>query len=750
MFAFDVRRLAGTVLTVLAVLVAPTANAQARRPSELLGGLDVESNDPIQARADKLEYGNGGWAIGRGNVRITRGNQKLSADMVRFNTETGEAHATGGVVLRRGNDVWQGERLSGNFKTGRWDAINVSVDAAPFRVDAAEAGRDEDGSFVLHNACVTTCTNHPSCRHYRIKARELRVDPGEQIKMRHAVLNVANLPCFYLPYWSQSLKERYGWIFRPGYRSRMGAFLLSSYRARLSPDVVSETHIDYRTKRGFAGGQDLVWEDADGDDWLGSFSAYYAYDEEPVDDDEDEATADIDSQRYRVRLSHSATLSPRDYLLLNADFLSDIDMLEDFFEGEYRHGHQPENYASLTHRGDFYTASGILRSRLNDFYSEINRLPEVSFDMIRVQLGRSGIYYEGQAAAAFLEQVWDDGELDREDYSTFRFDTSHILLYPRKYAGFLNIIPRAGLRGTYYSDTRLLEEEQQIGLVTTTNVAVSAGVTNTTVTAGYQTNTVTHETAAGQDFRGMMELGVEVSFKAFKMWHGGFVSPLRHIVEPYADYTLIPEPDVRPDMLYRFDAIDTLDKRHTLLLGMRNKYQTKVRERPYDLVDVDIATVLDLDPDDGEAVLEDLVLDAEFRWPGWISLDFDAVLDLDASQIERFNGRLLPKKIGDYRVYLEYRYRVDTSSLIQGDVTYYPNQTWSFNAFSRYQFEGDARLEEIGGTVRRNLDCVVMRTGLSMLPGYTRTDGSEREDELKVIFEMWLTAFPDLAISSRE
>ena len=75
---------------LLAVLFAVSGvTADVRQPTAVLEGFDLESDEPVQSTADKMEYQNGGWAVGRGNVHIKRGNQELRADMVRFNTETG-------------------------------------------------------------------------------------------------------------------------------------------------------------------------------------------------------------------------------------------------------------------------------------------------------------------------------------------------------------------------------------------------------------------------------------------------------------------------------------------------------------------------------------------------------------------------------------------------------------------------------------------------------------------------------------
>ena len=41
-----------------------------------------------------------------------------------------------------------------------------------------------------------------------------------------------------------------------------------------------------------------------------------------------------------------------------------------------------------------------------------------------------------------------------------------------------------------------------------------------------------------------------------------------------------------------------------------------------------------------------------------------------------------------------------------------------------------------------------VKAGVGLLPGYTRTDGSEQDDEWRAILEFWLTAFPKQGLST--
>ncbi len=219
-------------------------------------------------------------------------------------------------------------------------------------------------------------------------------------------------------------------------------------------------------------------------------------------------------------------------------------------------------------------------------------------------------------------------------------------------------------------------------------------------------------------------------------------------MEPYANYTLRPEPGVTPDELYQFDRVDRLDKSHVIKLGMRNKLQTKREKGPHDLVDIDVFTFYDFDPDSGDDALETFYWDGELRPSRKVAVDFDGRYSLQEAELELFNTELSLREKGAYRASLEYRFRNERNSLLFGDLTLLPGAPWSYNIHARHEFE-NSRFEEGGGYVERALDCLVYRLGFSTLPGYTRTDGSEVDDEYRITLEFWLTAFPKIGLSGK-
>ncbi len=727
------------VLLGLIMGVPITLHAQRDARSGLADAAETGVDVPIEVDADVLDYDRENERItASGNVHIVSGSDHLRADRVLVHVATGDAYALGNVELIRAGQPIRGDRLHYNFKTRISSLDRPEVEADPFKVIADNVTRAPDNTYILKKAKLTTCMYDHDHAHYHIRARRLTVVPNEYLVARHATWYFGKVPVFYVPYWKRRLHDEYGWTFYPGYRSRWGGYLLSSFFHRPAPGLRLEHHVDLYSERGVGLGEDVDWRTEGG---KGQLSLYFIDDNTPLGDTPPLDAEEIDASRYRITLRHDQTFSDRTQLFVRNEYVSDIDFRRDFFENEFQQLRQPENYLALSHREDLFTLSGRVNYRVHDFYPSVNRLPEISLDWYRMQLGDTSFYYESQSSVAYLEREF--AERDNQDaFSSFRLDTEHTLYQPRRVAGWLNVVPRAGYRGTYYSASRDAQTTTEVTTTTVTNELTLVEETR------FETNQVTTVTDGGARFRNAFEIGTEVSFKAFKrLPDSADGQPWRHVVEPYVNYSLRFEPTVLPDELYDFDAVDQLDELHTARLGIRNLLQTKWQGRSVEAADLNIFTTARLNATGDESVFRDIQLDSRFRPNKWVQIDMDGVYDLDASLLSEFNTRMRFDQEESWRFQFEHRYRDSTSNLLLADATFSPNTFWDLNVFGRYEFER-SRLEEQGAYVQRNFDCMSVRLGGSFLPGFTRTDGTEQDDDYRVLLAFWLTAFPDMGLNA--
>ncbi len=710
-------RLVGLALFFQVAIGAGFAQAPATSQVQTAGSIDVQA-DRIEYDADRR------LLIGIGNVVVTQNQASLEADYIEVETETQDAYARGNVIYRDPGRVWEGDELRYNLETGQGDFGEFDLFSDPFYITAEDSERVSTNRLVLENAGLSTCEgDNPD---FVIRARDAVLLDGHKLRAKNVLLVVAGIPVFYLPMLNKDLEKDSNLDLVPGYSDSMGAFLLSAYNYPVTDELRAATRLDYRTKRGVGVGQDFTWEKPG--DYFGGFRAYYADDQEPIDDNDqtEEELGILDNDRYRLRLSHNQTFTPRDYLIVEMNYLSDPDILEDFFDEEFRNNAQPENRVTFTHRDDFFTAGLELTRVLNDeFYGGLNRLPELSLDFYRQPVG-GGFYYEGQNRFSVLERAFPSELSEDDDYDAIRFDSRHLVLYPTRTFGFLNLIPRAGYRMTYYSDTR----DQQ----TVTNVVT---VTDTNGVSSLSTNIETATLELGSDIRNVYELGLESSFKAFKVLHDRpipFGKGLRHVAEPFANWTFRPEPNLTRDDLPQFDSVDRIAEQNTVRLGLRNKLQTKVGGRPHDLIDLVVYSDYDLDADADEDDFSPVRFDGEVRPYQWIGLDFDGSHDFNDSETDSFNTRLRLYGEDDSNIGVEYRFARDRRELLTVGTELFPRKQWSFGGYWRYDFEG-GELQEQRYTVLHKTDCLGLGLGVR-----------ELDDEITLWAQIWLLAFPDSAI----
>ena len=691
----------------------------------------------IDVQADALSYDAvRNLIVADGAVRVTKGLDSVEADYAEVDTARETVYAKGNLCVRYHGSEWRGEETHFNFRTGLGDFGSFSLRKEPFTVIARESTREDEHRMTLSGVILTTCEpEHPE---YSVRAAWASLEDESIIRAKHVRFQLGPVPFFYFPY----IKANIHWFdnleITPGYSSRHGAFLLMAYRHRFNDVWTSRTHLDLRSKRGVAVGEDILWEDPEGA-FEGIARAYYLNDQLPWKGERErkEREDTIDADRYWFRFNDRHNVTDRDYLLTEINYVSDQWMLHDFFDDTYQKNVQPENRVTLTHRGDLYTASIGLVARLNDFYSNVSRLPEVSFDVNRQQILSSPFYYESASTMGFLKKEWSEQSKDKgyEDYDAFRLDTRHMVYWPTRNFGFLSVVPRAGYRGTYYSKTLETTVYTNVVAVTNAETGLVVGTTN-------QTETVLSDGSGV--WRNLPEFGAETSFSAFGTIMDGPTGieedkGLRHVFEPYADWTLRLKPNIEPHELWQFDEVDKLDKENTLLVGLKNYLQTKRLNRIHDLVFADVYTPLNLDPDKdaGEETFERVGAKAELLPVTPFYWNLKGEYNVQESYLQTFDTQAGLEFETYFRGGVDYRYKRDTRDSIAGDVTLFPEQRWEGRVYVRLDLE-ENHVEEHSYYLIHRTRCLGIGLGVRIRPDYD----DEGEDDYSVWFRIWPLAFP--------
>ena len=451
------------------------------------------------------------------------------------------------------------DRVAADNVTGALAASgHVQAVSAPVVLRSESVLRDADGEFTFADPThLTTCTNDWDHLHWKVSG-EVRFKDGHYVLLRNAWLRMWDVPVLWLPYWYYPMDTDYGWRVMPGYTSRWGATLLTKYvygicggMAEGAYGLAGSTRFDLREKNGVAAGQSVRW--SLGDFGQGKFKVYYAWDRDADRYDRHWNDTkewhyshwgnDVPNERYGLSIEHRAEPTERDAVWVKAAYYSDSHFHHDFLrktmmgDGNTFSTHLANEFAwEHTERA---TSVGVsVSGPLNDFYPGVARLPEFYFDVNPTPVWSLPVNYESQTRVGYLDRDYAKyGSRDTPtqyrftpgpwaNYNAFRLDTYHRLTLPMKFADVLSVVPRFGLRGTYWSDTGYMAAPD-----------MRAGSTD------------------DDAWRTIVEGGVTFSARGTADFDDG----ITHVVEPYFDI-LAQEANVsgtkKDERIYRFDNID--------------------------------------------------------------------------------------------------------------------------------------------------------------------------------------------------
>ena len=392
------------------------------------------------------------------------------------------------------------DRMAASALTGEFAATgNVSVVTGPIRLTAPWARVSTDGPWVKaslpESACVTTCTNAPGHLHWcatgsvdckLLRDRKDHPDAGpEELVLRDATLRLFDIPIGWAPYAWIPRHTDYGWRVMPGYTSRWGAYLLTKYVYPIAGDMSEgswglrgSSRFDLRTKNGVAVGQGVGW--SLGDFGQGKFKVYYAWDQDADRYDRRWNSSrhshygnwgsTVPDERYGLSLTHRWEPSERDIVRLSAGYFSDSHFRSDLLRNNAltlanRYPTATRNELAWEHAGLAYAFGASVSGPLNDFYGGVSRLPEVYLDLAPQPVFSLPVNYESQSRFGWLNR--DYAKHGRSstalpyrydpgiwaDYQAVRGDTYHRLSVPFKVDDLVSVVPRVGVRGTWWSDS---------------------------------------------------------------------------------------------------------------------------------------------------------------------------------------------------------------------------------------------------------------------------------------------------------
>ena len=794
-------------LLSLALLLLAITGARAQFGS--FGDVPIE----INAEETRVEHG---IAIAEHDVVIRHADVVIYCDYARYNPDTRDVLVQGNVRLFREGQQFIGERAVYNLET-------KALQAAEFRGEFTPGATGRGAEFYFTGSSLSTLgsnaylvrsgaftTSDSSKPDFTIRANTVRVYPNDRIVFQNARLYVGQTPIFWFPYLYQSLNKEQGFLFTPGYSSVLGAHLLTEYTFPLAENMSGKLRLDLMSQRGVGVGFDARWDEAgggagqenslasatearsqaderehkEGKGW-GRFRSYLVEDSNPGINKTALARETIDSTRYRVSLQDRTYWTQDIYSSINFNKLSDRRFLQDFEPSEFRQDPNPDNVFSLTKWDEDGTFTITARKQINTQFDTTEKLPEGALDVKQLPIfGQSGLFYQGETSAGYLRRNFaSDSKFP--DYETFRGDTFHQISFPKTVGGWLSLVPKAGVRGTYYNEggfTALVPavsetedvRDPKTGLLTFDKHGNKV-TTTTQVSPAHEALTL-----GDPQWRGVVNAGLEASFKfsrAYESAQSRFwgLDGLRHVVQPYMDASFTrtnedPAHILQFDRLERstqlppidfpqFNTIDSIDNWSIVRLGVRNRLQTRRDNLTFSWLELDTFFDINIDrPDFGN--FEPLADTGTFsnlfnrlRWYPlpWVTLQVDSQLPVFDHGFTEVNTTTTFLVTEDVRLSIGHRY-------ISGDVNFFDSNLMSFGGYVRlgenwgvgfseaYEFQTSI-LEAQNYQVYRDLSSWVASLGVSVRDnGGVKKAGSNSLEEIGLLLTFTLKDIPGVRL----
>ncbi len=733
-------------------------------------------------------------------LKTNRG-EEVFADRAELDLESATYTLIGNVSVFNGPMIQRGDHVVYDLKTKKLNTHSLSVSYDPIILESGsfEMTEDEDGNRIFTGTDAGITTNDVQSPHYWLRADRTTLYPGERIVFDDLKLYIGDTPVFWLPYLSQPLNADLGYRMLPGGRTNWGLFLMQSYGIMLGGDdnrilgqnkpwLLSRWRFDVRSRRGLAGGVDLLDTRTKENPNLGWLRLYYADDINPSIGRSGIPRGPVDPSRYRAEFQYRIPLSYRDPIDPDAEYalnydlhlLTDNHLLEDFDPGFYRNNAQPDNTFFLTRRSENSLFTALARLRLNDFYRNDQRSPELAFDQIRRPLGDFGLLHEGQSTFGIYQENMADPTRSMllDSLLSLPDDDPELgRLYSRvgRYEQFLIRQLRALPSGDPQYDTifQQLTQPEFIRFHTYQEFSSQKTVGNWLhltphVGAGYSRYFQVGGPADDQD-RTLLSMGMEASAKVhrdypdFHIPNMG-VNGLRHTLQPYANWSFLSAADLgqnfpaidrmtfttrpAPINVGRFVAIDDFSDWNLVRLGMRNRLTTQRSGGSHVWMFMD--TYLDSYVDDPELNRDFSNLYNDISWLPlpWLAVDVQTqfpIISSGSGYNEFITGlRFMPTP--DFEFSIQQRTLSNHPFLIDSNrVNFHAynrvNENWGLGIVQQWEFD-DSTMEWEQYTVHRNFENWIVSAGL------TRRDNRVRS-EYGFMVSFTLKDFPDVTMPFR-
>jgi hypothetical protein len=276
--------------------------------------------------------------LAEGDVVLESAGAVVHADRLWYDLKQGTLRAEGQVVVNEGaNTLWARHvELQQLSRTGL--AQDLLFYNEPWTAACGGAQLLPGDVLLLRGCECTSC--HQENPHWKLSARELKIKANDRLWAWGVWLHAGRVPVFYLPYYSQSLKDPRPPIeIKPGYTQTLGAYVRTKYNYYLGDGQYGSIRYDWMDKKGNGYGLGEHWKIPGGE---GEAAGYFVRDKNDANDN-----------GWSGNIKHKQDLGHGISLLGNLDLLSDSQFNENFDLSQVD-AFQRRSFLALQGAGDAY------------------------------------------------------------------------------------------------------------------------------------------------------------------------------------------------------------------------------------------------------------------------------------------------------------------------------------------------------------------------------------------------------------
>jgi len=394
----------------------------------LTGFYSSPAYQSIDLKGDNLTwFYNPPKLVGEGEVKVKLGEISIDAERVEISLDTSELQAIGRVKLCFYPYTIQGKNLFYNFSKKQGTLEYPQGKEGPIIFRAEKASFFPEG-VELKNSSFTTCEYERP--HYHVKARVIQIYPEEKMVAKGAIFYLGSLPIFWTPLFIYNFREKSHFILpRPGYSEFSGWYVRSGYYLYISPLLQGEFRLDWREKKGWAGGFSFL---SNGEKRV-TFITYYLKEK------------NSGQERGMLKIRCLSPFFSRWRLRLSVDYFSDREILENYVY--FLSSEEKEvlpSFLSLSNSSSTSILEMRWQPRVTSFVDYPELLPRLTMGFFQPDIFSSGLYLKEKTELTNFLQ--DKNKVLTRAYSRLN------LSYPLSFLKYFRLKPFLEWKIFYYQE----------------------------------------------------------------------------------------------------------------------------------------------------------------------------------------------------------------------------------------------------------------------------------------------------------